>query len=133
MSYTFTQVSCLWKTDKRQWIKPSTYAEYVYHINKHILPYFGGLTASSIKEDSIQQFVNRLFAQGLSLNTIRDSLMILRMILKYGTKLGAWPHIEFAVHYPHQTEKKQDVPVIPAADYRTLLTYLQQNFSFRRR
>ncbi|MBR0029064.1 MAG: hypothetical protein IJP55_02315, partial [Bacteroidales bacterium] len=52
MSLTFTNVTSLWKSEKRQWVKPSTYAEYIYHLNKHILPFFGPMDSGSINEDS---------------------------------------------------------------------------------
>ena len=131
MSQSFIQVATLWKTDKRQWIKPSTYAEYVYHLNKHILPFFSKPEAVPITEDTVQQFVHHLRAKGLSLNTIRDSLMVLRMIFKFGVKRGAWPHQEFNVHFPNDVKTNRNAPVMPPSDQKVLLEYIQRNFSFR--
>ena len=131
MSLTFTNVTSLWKSEKRQWVKPSTYAEYIYHLNKHILPFFGPMDSGSINEDSVQRFVNGLLAEGLSQSTIRDCLMVFRMLLRHGSKLGAWKLIAFDVHFPSDVEKKRSVCVLSASDQKVLLAHLKQNFSFR--
>ena len=80
MSLSFTQVASLWKADKRRCVKPSTYAIYVQIANKHILPFFGELPQEQLNESSIQRFTDGLLARGLSLSSIRDALMILKMI-----------------------------------------------------
>lgn len=131
MSLSFTQVASLWKADKRRWVKPSTYAIYVQIANKHILPFFGELPQEQLNESSIQRFTDGLLARGLSLSSIRDALMILKMILRYGEKLSAWPRIVYDIHFPTTMEQCTEVPVLSATDQRKLLTYLCKNFSFR--
>lgn len=131
MSLSFTQVASLWKVDKRRWVKPSTYAIYVQIANKHILPFFGELSQEQLNESSIQRFTDGLLARGLSLSSIRDALMILKMILRYGEKLSAWPHIVYDIHFPTTMEQCTEVPVFSVTDQRKLLTYLCKNFSFR--
>jgi len=128
---TFQDVIALWKSDKRRWVKASTYAVYVQIINKHILPFFGALPSEELGENAIQRFTDGLLSQGLSINTIRDALMILKMILRYGEKLCAWPHLLYDIHFPTTAQQKSEVPVLSAADQRKLLTYLNGNFSFR--
>lgn len=131
MSFTFTQVVSLWKTDKRKWIKASSYATYIQIVNKRILPFFRELRPEQLNEETIQHFADTLLSQGMSFNSTRDALMVLKMILNFGEKLSAWPHITYDVHFPTCTEQKKDVPVLSEHDQRKLIRYLQKNFSFR--
>jgi len=127
----FNDVTALWKADKRRWVKPSTYAVYVQITNKHILPFFGSTKPEELSEESIQRFADGLLAQGLSVHSIRDVLMILKMILRFGEKLSAWPHILYEIHFPTTAMHNANVPVLTNADQRRLLKYLKENFSFR--
>ncbi len=128
---TFHEVTALWKADKRRWVKPSTYAVYVQITNKHILPFFDSITPEELSEEVIQRFADGLLAQGLSIHSIRDVLMILKMILRFGEKRGAWPHILYEIHFPTTARSNEDVPVLSPIEQRKLLNYLQANFSFR--
>ena len=128
---SFNDVTAIWKADKRRWVKPSTYAVYVQIINKHILPFFGAMTAGQLSEESIQRFADNLLTKGLSIHSIRDALMILKMILRYGEKLGAWPNIVYEIHFPTTVKCNAEVPVLSQAEERKLLNHLKENFSFR--
>ena len=128
---TFHDVTALWKADKRRWVKPSTYAIYVQITNKHILPFFGSMTAEQLSEENIQRFADGLLSQGLSVHSIRDALMILKMILRFGEKLNVWPRIIYDVHFPTTTCRREEIPVLTHSDQRKLISYLKGNFSFR--
>lgn len=128
---SFHDVVALWKADKRRWVKPSTYAIYVQIINKHILPFFGGIKTEQLSEEVIQRFADGLYEKGMSIHSIRDVLMILKMILRFGEKISAWPHILYDIHFPTTALRNPAVPVLSPADQRKLLTYLNANFSFR--
>ena len=128
---SFHDVTALWKADKRRWVKPSTYAVYVQITNKHILPFFGRINSEELSEESIQCFADGLMVQGLSINSIRDVLMILKMILRFGEKLSAWPNIIYDIHFPTTAMQNTNIPVLTTTDQRKLLNYLQANFSFR--
>ena len=109
---TFHEVTALWKADKRRWVKASSYATYVQITNKHILPFFGDYHAEDLTDESIQRFADGLLAQGLSIHSVRDALMILKMILRYGEKLGAWPHLLYEVHFPTTAQQTRDIPLV---------------------
>ena len=128
---SFYDVTALWKADKRRWVKPSTYAVYVQITNKHILPFFGNIKLEELSEEVIQRFADGLLAQGLSIHSIRDVLMILKMILRFGEKLSAWPLILYEIHFPTKSMRNTSIPVLTATDQRKLLNYLKENFSFR--
>lgn len=129
-SLTFQEIAVLWKADKRRWVKPSTYASYVNHVNKHLLPHFGALLPGQIDEACVQAYVQRKL-QKLSIGTLRDSLRVLKMILHFGVRQCDWPRIDYEVHFPPSARKNRSVPVLAAADQRCLMDYLRGNFSFR--
>ena len=54
---TFSKVAELWKADKKQYVKKSTYAAYALLIQSHLLPELG--EQDEISEESVQSFVNQ--------------------------------------------------------------------------
>ena len=126
---TITQVVALWKADKRQYVKASSYAAYVHQLNKHLLPRFGNQTA--ITSDELQAYVRDKLDQGLSLKTVKDSLLVLKMVHRFGERMGLWPHLDFRVHFPTSAEEVKALPVLSLSQQQRLVQYLQDNFSFR--
>ena len=127
--FTFSEVASLWKADKRQYVKTSSYAAYLQQLNKHILPYFGD--HESLSADEVQNYAHRLLEQGLALKTVQDSILVLKMIYRYGERMGVWPHLDFRIHYPTSAGKRNALPVLSVAQQQRLSRYLQENFSFR--
>ncbi|MBR5403554.1 MAG: site-specific integrase [Bacteroidales bacterium] len=127
MSQTFETVAAAWKAEKRQWVKPSSYSTYVQLLNVHLLPAFAEVPS----EKEIQDFVNREIAAGLSRKTVQDTILVLKMILRYGEKGGLWPHVEFEVHYPSGTKTKPTIPVLSGREQKALHKYLEEHLSYR--
>ena len=124
---TFSKVAELWKADKKQYVKKSTYAAYCLLIQSHLLPGFGNL--NDIKEDTVQDFVNRKLASGLSQKTVRDILVVLKMILRYGAKHGLMELHPIDIVFPTERER-QDIEVLTITNQRQLMTYVKENFTF---
>ena len=125
---TFSTVATLWKVDKKQYVKKSTYAAYCLLIQSHLLPEFGEL--NDIGEEVVQAFVNRKLASGLSQKTIRDILVVLKMILRYGAKHGLMELHPIDIIFPTEREK-QDIEVLTIANQRQLMTYVREHFTFQ--
>ena len=124
---TFSKVAELWKADKKQYVKKSTYAAYSLLIYNHLVPDLGKKT--DIQETDVQGLVNRKLDSGLSQKTVKDILVVLKMILRFGAKYG---HLEFHqidVTFPTEREK-QDIEVLSVANQRKLMNYCQDNFTF---
>lgn len=124
---TFSEVAALWKDDKKQYVKKSTYAAYCLVIQSHLLPELGAL--DDIGEDAVQGLVNRKLAAGLSQKTVRDILVVLKMILRYGAKRGLMASHQIDVVFPTEREK-QDVEVLTITNQRQLMTYVKEHFTF---
>ena len=131
MSLSFNQLTSLWKEDKRRWVKPSTYAEYVQVVNRHILPFFYEMELSSITDACVQQFADSLITKGLNINTVKDIIMVLKMILRFGARQGFATYTDFQVHFPAGMERKMELSVLSSNEQKVLLRYLQEHFSFR--
>lgn len=119
----------LWKEDKRQWVKPASYAVYLQLCNNYLLPVFGDKKA--FDEALIQSQANSLLSQGYSIKTVKDTMLVLRMILRFGEKLKVWPHLEFSVHFPTRNNGPFPAQTLSIQQQRLLLDYLQGHFSFR--
>ena len=119
----------MWKAEKRQWVKPSSYSTYVLLLNSYLLPFFSGKECLSEKE--IQEFVNAKIADGLSRKSVQDTLLVLKMILRYGEKNGCWAHTPFEIHYPAGTRGRSAVSVLSQKEQKLLFRYLEEHFSFR--
>ena len=79
-----SEIVSLWKEDKKQYVKRSTFAAYTLLIENHILPVFGEMTL--VEEPNVQAFVFQKLEEGLSHKTIKDILIVLTMILRFGVK-----------------------------------------------
>ena len=61
---TFSQIVVLWKTDKKQYVKKSSFSAYSLLLENHLLPHFGHQIL--IEEAAIQAFVFVKLEQGLT-------------------------------------------------------------------
>lgn len=125
---SFTQIVALWKTDKKQYVKKSTFSAYVLLIENHLLPVFGSL--QEIEEQQVQKFVFQKLEQGLSQKSIKDILIVLKMVLKFGAK-NKWISYEpYEIQYPTIRES-QHVEVLSKTHQKKVMNYIQEHFTFR--
>ena len=123
-----SQIANLWKEEKKQYVKKSTFAAYSLILETHILPSFGNLT--EVTEKEMQDFVLLKLNAGLSQKTIKDMLIVLRMILKYGAKKGLCIYSPFDVIFPTDRER-QDLEVLSIANQKKIMRFVEDNFTFR--
>ena len=64
--------------------KKSTYSNYQYIIKSRIIPKFANVRKKSISLEIINKFTLELICEGLKEKTIKDILILLQQILKYG-------------------------------------------------
>jgi len=124
---TFSKVAELWKADKKQYVKKSTYAAYCLLIQIHLLPDLG--EKEDIREEDVQGLVNRKLESGLSQKTVRDILVVLKMILRYGAKYGLLPCHQIDVIFPTDRDK-HDLEVLTLAHQRQLMSFVKDHFTF---
>lgn len=125
---TINQITEEWKEEKKKYVKKSTYAAYQLLIQNHIKPYFGDLY--EVNEEKVQQFVFDKLDAGLSEKTIRDIIIVLKMILKFGIKNGYLEYVQIDAKFPSMQEKK-DLDVLSKADQKKFMEHLRNNFTFK--
>lgn len=125
---TIREIALAWKIDKQRYVKQSTYAAYVLVLENHILPAFGECEALS--EKIVQEFVLRKLNGGLSVKTVKDILIVLKMVMKFGVKNGCMNYCEWDIKYP-TTEGGKEIEVLTVAHHKKILNFIRQNFTFR--
>lgn len=128
MEKTFNEIVGLWKADKEPYVKRSTFAAYSLIIENHILPHFGHL--EDIREENVQEFVLEKIREGLSQKTVKDMLVVLKMIMRYADKHGMMPFRQFDIRFPTEREHPE-IEVLTKAEQKKLMTALKKQFSFR--
>lgn len=123
---TFNELVALWQNDKKQYVKRSTYAAYSLLINKHLIDAFGD--SSDITEEDVQKFVLGKLEQGLSQKTVKDILIVLKMILRFGVKNKWLEYHPIDVRFPTDRER-HDVVTLNISDQRKVMAYLKSNFT----
>lgn len=124
---TFEEVARLWEEDKRLYVKRSTIAAYTLLLDNHLVPAFG--QTRDVTEPMVQNFVLRKLDCGLSQKSVRDILVVLRMVLRYGVKNGYMEHREIDVKFPTERERKE-VQVLSRNSQQRIMRYLKENFSY---
>ena len=123
---TFEEVARLWQEDKRLYVKRSTFAAYVLLLDNHLIPSFG--QERDVTESKVQDFVLRKLDYGLSQKSVRDMLVVLRMVLRYGVKKGYTEHREIDVKFPTERERKE-VQVLSRTSQQKIMRHLKENYS----
>lgn len=128
MEMKIKEIVAEWQREKRDYVKASTYGAYMFLVNTHLLPEFGECT--QLPESIVQQFVVRKINEGLSRKYVRDLVMVLSMIRRYGVKHGWLEYADWEIRYPSAAVSSLPV-VLTVSEHRRLLKYIQDNFSFR--
>ncbi len=124
---TIREIAEAWKEYKRPYVKQSTMAAYVLILENHILPEFGD--NDSLHEHEVQAFVLKKIEQGLSVKSVKDILIVLKMVMKYGVKNEWMNHYEWDIKYPVNSQPKE-LEVLSVANHKKILDYVQHNFTF---
>lgn len=124
---TIKEIADIWKEDKRQYVKQSTMAVYLLSLKNHLLPFFGG--KMEVTEDEVQAFALEKLNHGLSQKSIKDMLIVLKMVVRFGEKQGWLNHVEWKVKFP-ANQTKATLPILTKTHQKKLMDYLKDNFTF---
>ena len=94
---TIREISVAWKEYKQPYVKQSTMAAYVLILENHILPNFG--ESDTLHEQAVQDFVLRKIENGLSVKSVKDILIVLKMVMKFGVKNEWMDYQEWDIKY----------------------------------
>ena len=104
-----------WLIEKKPMITPSTHANFVLISENHLIPYFGRKKIGSFAETDIQEFISYLYNNGrlddtggLTVKSIRDVILVLRLSLNYAYKERIIPLLNWdLIEYPKDTSVKK--------------------------
>ena len=102
-------------------------AAYVLILENHILPTFG--EDNSLPEHSVQAFVLHKIESGLSTKSVKDILIVLKMVMKFGVKKEWMTYYEWDIKYPPNSENKV-LDVLSVSNHRKILNHIQSHFTF---
>lgn len=125
---TLAEIAELWKNDKKLYVKKSTFSAYVLLLENHLLPVFKDYY--EIGDGEVQKFVFQKLDQGLSQKSIKDILIVLKMVLKFGAKNKWIEFINFDVQYPTVRET-HTIEVLSRTHQKKVMGYIQEHFTFR--
>ncbi len=126
--FTFKDVAKGWKEEKKNYVKLSTYSAYCLLCDNHLIPVFAEL--SDITEELVQAYVLDELKKGLNEKTIKDILIVLKMILRYGVKNHYMDFHQIDIKFPTNHERKV-VEVLTRDNQKKLMKYLYANFTFK--
>ena len=124
----FSEIVALWKEDKKQYVKRSTFAVYSLLIENHILPVFGEM--GLVEEQDVQTFVFRKLNEGLSHKTIKDILIVLKMILRFGVKNHMTEYRQIDIKFPTESDK-HSIDILSRSHQKQIMVYIQTHFTFK--
>ena len=124
----FSKIVALWKEDKKQYVKRSTFAAYTLLIENHILPSFGEMAL--VEEQDVQTFVFRKLNEGLSHKTIKDILIVLKMILRFGVKNQMTEYRQIDIKLPTERDK-HSIDILSRSHQKQIMEYIRLHFTFK--
>ena len=122
------EIAALWAADKELYVKSSTMAAYMLIMKNHIIPQFGEMT--HVAEDDVQTFVLEKLKQRLCQKTVKDIIITLKMIHKYGEKHKLLNHIEWYIKYP-ANPNSIELPILSKVNQKKLMNHIINNFTFK--
>lgn len=72
-----------WLPRKRRQVKESTISVYIQAAEKHILPFFREYPVGEITKRAVQKFVDEKLDSGLSVKSVRDFIIVLKMLVRF--------------------------------------------------
>lgn len=124
----FCEVYSFWKEEKKAFVKRSTMSIYMLLAEKHLLPEFGRHT--DICEKDVQAFVMRKLAVGLSQKSVKDVLIVMRMVMRYGFKNGWTDSCQWDIKYPKE-HRRQELKVLTPSEHRLIMDFISMHMSYR--
>lgn len=96
----FTELADKWKTSKALFVKKSTMAAYLQILKNHVIPLLGHMPIEEIRSAHLQGMVSELMGKGLSVKSAKDVMIVVNMILKFGSENEFMPIVPYRVKYP---------------------------------
>ena len=121
---TIGEIAKNWKTDKQKYVKLSSYITYTTLLETHLLPAFGEKIRVSGGE--VQDLVVAKLQEGLSLSTVKELVLVLKMVLRYGASMGVCEKPDWTIRYPSMCRCRQ-IKVLSNVQARSIITAVRES------
>lgn len=121
---TIDEIASSWKKEKKKYVRLSSYSTYNTLLETHLLPVFGEKIRVSGEE--VQDFVVQKLGEGLSVGTVKETVLVLRMVLRHGARMGVCEKPDWTVRYPCPL-RRRDVTVLSNPHCRRILKAVKEN------
>ena len=125
---TVREIAEAWKKEKRPYVKQSTFAAYMLILENHVLPFFG--EDYELNEKEVQTFVLKKLDANLSAKSIKDILIVLKMVMKFGVKYEWMKYYEWDIKYP-TVQPNKEIEVLTVQNHKKILHFIHENFTFK--
>lgn len=121
-NHTISHLCETWKLSMRYQVKPSTFACYATLIQKHIRPTLGSVEMEKMDNEVLTEFILDRQRQGLSANTLRLILFLLKSIIHTGERRGMHPAETLEFFLPK--DRGNEMRLLSQENRRKLLSWL---------
>lgn len=121
-NHTISHLCEAWKLSMRYQVKPSTFACYATLIQKHIRPALGSVEMEKMDNEVLTEFILDRQRQGLSANTLRLILFLLKSIIHTGERRGIYPAETLEFFLPK--DRGNEMRLLSQENRRKLLSWL---------
>ena len=118
----------LWKQEKQNTVKKSTYFNYCMLLQKNLMPLLE--SNKNLDNKIVQDYVLNLNKQGLSIKSCKCIMVVLNNILRYGAENDYFNYKKFKIKYPSNTEKSETL-ILTKQQHKQVLDYISSNFTFK--
>lgn len=120
-----------WLSSKRHSVKTTSYATYETIVRKTLVPFFQE-KEKFLSEDDVQSFVDYQYTRGIKQKTIKDEIVVLKMIYRFSAKKALLTNVDvdWKVRFPAIADN-QSYKSMSVTDHRKLLKYVSDYFCFR--
>ena len=126
---TFKETYEQWKDYKKRLVKESTMAAYLLIVHNHLLPTFSEVPVGEINRKAVQNFVNKNLDAGLSRKTVKDMLIVLKMVVRFARDEFELPVLDnWRIDWPScNIDEGQKLPRYTPEEFRLIVRYALEN------
>ena len=110
-------------------VKESTYINYYIKIQKHILPFLGGIRYEKLTVQYLNDFISDKLNKGLSVKYVSDIVVLIKSVTKFAHRNFNYADKAELVTVPKDKHFKEK-PVLNEKQQKVLTAYLLNNTTF---
>ena len=122
---TVKELALEWLCVVKNRIKESTAANYRMKIERHIIPFFGGINCSILKAKTVSEFIQKKLKDGLSARYVCDIITVLKSIFRYASREYRLSNVVEGIVMPKKI--KPEIKILSKSEQYRLKAYINAN------